>query len=120
MLAWGCTCGRLSDPDDRFCRACGGPQAQGEPIETEAQKKVFLARAERNDATALRGVRKVMRAGEASYRSTADELYRHATADYAKFDGWFGDWLRGTGGADPYGGVQDSGYGLDDWEDWGD
>lgn len=100
MLTWGCTCGRLSDPDDRFCRACGAAATTGEPIQTEKQKKVFLARAEANDARALRGVRKKLVEGEKSYRSAADELYAHATADYEKFGGWFGEWLRGTGGAD--------------------
>jgi len=119
MLAWGCTCGRLSDPSDAFCRACGSPAARGEPIHTAEQKAAFLTKAERDDARALRGVRKMLVDGERSYKGAADALYEHATADYAKIGGWFGEWLRGTGGADPYGGSGSNGYGLDDY-DWDD
>jgi len=119
VIGWGCTCGRFCDPGARFCEACGGPASKGEELASEAAKKAFLAKAEANDARALRGVRKKLIEGEKSYRAAADELYAHATADYAKIPGWFGEWLRGTGGADPYGGSADNGYGLDDY-DWDD
>ena len=113
MLAWGCSCGRLSSPGDRFCASCGSPQTKGEPLASEAEKAAFLKRAELNDGRALRGVRRKMREVEKSYKAAADELFAHATADYARFDGWFGEWLRGGGeGADPYGGVDDP------WDDY--
>lgn len=114
MIAWGCTCGRLCDPGARFCEACGTAQSKGEQITSEAQKRAFLARAEANDARALRGVRRKLVEGEKSYRASADELYKHATADYDRFTGWFGEWLRGTGGADPYGSARN------DWSEFED
>lgn len=114
--SWGCSCGRLCDASDRFCVGCGSPQTSGTVVENEADKAKFLKKAELDDATALRGVRRTLRDGEKSYQQAGDEMDQHILADYKKFDGWFGEWLRGTPGR-----VDHYGMPIDDyWDEYDD
>lgn len=115
-MSWGCRCGRLCD-EGRFCAGCGAPRGDA-PDLSEEGKKAFLRRAELDDASALRGVRRVLRAGEKSYQQTEAAFDQHVLAGYEKFGGWFGEWLRsGTGRVDHYGmPLEDEFDGYDDFD----
>ena len=85
-------------------------------MRSDAEKALFLKKAELQDAQALRGVRRVLRDGEKSYQAAERELELGLVADYSKFTGWFGEWLRGgTERVDHYGMPID-----DSWDDYDD
>lgn len=116
-MSWGCRCGRLCGAGDRFCAACGGPRDQGVAAGDEVSKKAFLKKAELDDANALRGVRRVLREGERSYQQAERVFDAHSLAGYEKFEGWFGEWLRGgTERVDHYGMPLEDAY--DDYDDF--
>lgn len=116
MIAWGCTCGRICEPDEAKCPGCAGPRSKGEKLENERAKKIFAKQVELADKKVLLEAKKRLDAVEKSFQKTAREFDLHATADYEKFDGWFGRWLRGGGeGRDPYGGGEyEDDYDFDD------
>lgn len=114
---WGCRCGRLCEAGDRFCSACGAPRTSGTEVRSPAERKAFLAKAEQDDAQALRGVRRIFRTAEKAFQEAEALDEKHATADYAKFDGWFGEWLRGPSTrVDPFGFPLEDDY--DDYDDF--
>lgn len=79
---------------------------------------MFLRKAEVSDAQALRGVRRLFREGEKSYQSTEAALDRGLLADYAKFGGWFGEWLRGGAERVDHYGMPVGGDEYDDYDDF--